>query len=148
MNEAPAEILLVEDNRYDIELTLRAIRKNNFTSHIHVASDADAALRFIFGSDPRIGREIVNSPRLVLLDVKLPGINGMEVLRQLKTDARTQTIPVVMLTSSSDQRDILESYRLGANSYIVKPVNFEQFLDTVRQIGLYWLRLNQLPVSV
>jgi len=141
----PIELLLVEDNPEDLELTLRALRKANFANHIHVARDGVEALDFIFGEGTYAGRDVHSPPKVILLDLKLPKIDGIGVLRRVKGDPRTQSIPVVMLTSSKEQRDIIESYKLGVNSYIVKPVNFEGFSDAVRELGLYWLLLNQPP---
>ncbi|MCH7740427.1 MAG: response regulator [Chloroflexi bacterium] len=137
------EILLVEDNPNDVELTLHALRSNNIANEVHVARDGEEALEMIFGS----GRwaDHPERPAIVLLDLKLPKVDGLEVLRKLKTDPRTQAMPVVVLTSSREEPDIAAAYQLGANSYIVKPVDFDQFLDCVRQLGLYWLLLNEHP---
>lgn len=146
MIENPIEILLVEDNPNDVELALHALKKNNLTNHIHVVRDGAEALEFLFGSGEYAGREINHAPKVILLDLKLPKVDGMEVLRRIKSDERTRSIPVVVLTSSREERDIVESYRLGVNSYITKPVDFEQFTEAVRQLGLYWLLLNQPPV--
>lgn len=146
MNESmPVEILLVEDNPQDLELTKRALRKANLANSIHVARDGEEALNFIFCEGPHSGRKIDETPNVILLDLKLPKIDGLEVLKRVKKDPRTQSIPVVMLTSSKEQNDVIESYRLGVNSYIVKPVNFESFADSVRQLGMYWLLLNEPP---
>lgn len=145
MLEHPVEILLVEDNPNDVELTLHALRKHNIANHIHVVRDGAEALEFIFGPDAGGGRPIRNGPRVILLDLKLPKVDGLEVLRRVKGDHRTRAIPVVVLTSSREERDMVESYELGANSYIVKPVDFQQFTDSVRQLGLYWLLLNEPP---
>jgi two-component system response regulator len=139
MMESATEILLVEDNPNDVELTLRVFHQHNLTHRIHVVRDGAEALGFFF--DSHIERDL----KVVLLDLKLPKINGLEVLRHLKADARTRTIPVVVLTSSREERDIVESYELGVNSYIVKPVDFGQFRDSIEQLGLYWLLLNQRP---
>lgn len=146
MIENSIEILLVEDNPNDVELALHALKKNNLTNHIHVVRDGAEALEFLFGSGEYAGREINHAPKVILLDLKLPKVDGMEVLRRIKSDERTRSIPVVVLTSSREERDIVESYRLGVNSYITKPVDFEQFTEAVRQLGLYWLLLNQPPV--
>jgi two-component system response regulator len=137
-----AEILLVEDNPHDLELTLRALQRANFTDRIQVARDGVEALEFIFGEGAHAGRKIEEQPKLVLLDLKLPRIDGLEVLQRIKRNLRTRMIPVVVLTSSKEQRDVIESYQLGVNSYIVKPVNFEHFADAVRDIEVYWLSLN------
>jgi two-component system response regulator len=139
------EILLVEDTPQDLELTLRALRKANLTNCIKVAHDGAEALDFIFAQGAHTGRKIEDTPKVILLDLKLPKVDGMEVLRRLKGDARTKTIPVVVLTSSKEQKDVVESYQLGVNSYIVKPVNFEGFVAAVRDLGMYWLLLNQPP---
>ncbi len=145
MEERPVEILLVEDNPNDVELTLRALKKNNIANRIEIVRDGAEALEFIFATGAYAQRSIHNSPKVILLDLKLPKVDGLEVLRQIKSDPRTRTIPVVVLTSSREERDIVESYNLGVNSYIVKPVDFEQFTEAVRQFGLYWLLLNQPP---
>ncbi|MEY2601360.1 MAG: hypothetical protein QOJ36_679 [Verrucomicrobiota bacterium] len=139
------EILLVEDNPKDVELTLRAFERANLTNRIHVARDGAEALEFLFCEGPHAGRRMDDAPKVVLLDLKLPKVDGREVLQRLKSDPRTKSIPVVVLTSSREQRDVVESYDLGVNSYIVKPVNFEQFLESVQQLGLYWLLTNQPP---
>ena len=146
MIENSIEILLVEDNPNDVELTLHALKKNNLTNCIHVVRDGAEALDYLFGSGTYAGRDMNYRPKVILLDLKLPKVDGMEVLRQIKADARTRSIPVVVLTSSREERDIVESYRLGVNSYITKPVDFEQFTEAVRQLGLYWLLLNQPPM--
>ena len=144
MNESNAvEILLVEDNPQDLELARRALRKGNLTNHIHVARDGAEALEFIFCERQYAERKIDNGPRVILLDLKLPKIDGLEVLKRVKSDARTRSIPVVVLTSPKEHSDIVESYQLGVNSYIVKPVNFERFVTAVQELGMYWLLLNQ-----
>lgn len=146
MNESQVvEILLVEDSPQDLELALRALRKANLTNHIEVARDGVEAMEFIFCEGPYVGRKIEDGPKVVLLDLKLPKIDGLEVLQRIKSDPRTQHIPIVVLTSSKEQSDVVESYRLGVNSYIVKPVNFEQFAESVQQLGMYWLLLNHPP---
>lgn len=142
---SPVEILLVEDNPEDLELAQRALRKANLTNRIHVARDGEEALEFIFCEGPHADRRIEDCPRVILLDLKLPKVEGLEVLRRLKADPRTRSIPVVVLTSSKEQNDVVESYNLGVNSYIVKPVNFEGFVGAVQQLGMYWLLLNQPP---
>ena len=138
------EILLVEDNPSDVQLTLHALERNNLANQIHVVRDGVEALDFLFCSGPYADRSQRN-PRVVLLDLKLPRIDGLEVLRRMREEQRTRTIPVVVLTSSREERDIVESYKLGVNSYIVKPVDFEQFAEAVRQLGFYWALLNQPP---
>ena len=138
-------ILLVEDNPDDEALTIRAFQKNNLTNEIVVARDGAEALEYLFGTDRYAGRDISEQPSLVLLDLKLPRVDGLEVLRQMRADPRTQTVPVVILTSSREERDIEGGYRLGANSYVCKPVDFAEFLEATRQLGLYWLLLNQPP---
>jgi two-component system, response regulator len=140
------EILLVEDNPNDVELALHALKKNNIANSIHVARDGAEALEFLFGTGEFAKRIINRPPKVILLDLKLPKVDGMEVLKRIKSDERTRSIPVVVLTSSREERDIVESYRLGVNSFITKPVDFEQFTEAVRQLGLYWLLLNQPPV--
>ena len=146
MNTAnPIEILLVEDNPDDLDMTLRALKKANLANHIQVARDGAEALDFIFAEGAYAGRQIESVPHVILLDLKLPKVDGFEVLRRLKNDPRTKSIPVVALTSSREQRDVVESYHLGVNSYIVKPVDFERFANAVQKLGVYWLLLNQPP---
>ncbi|MEI9948822.1 MAG: response regulator [Pseudomonadota bacterium] len=137
------QILLVEDNPEDLQLALRALAKAHLTNHIHVARDGAEALEFLFCEGPYAERKADRGPKVVLLDLKLPKVDGLEVLKRIKGDERTKTIPVVMLTSSREQSDLVESYRLGVNSYIVKPVNFERFAQAVQDLGLYWVLLNQ-----
>ena len=139
------EILLVEDNPQDLELTLRALRKGNLTNRIQVARDGAEAMEFIFCEGEHAGRQIENGPKVILLDLKLPKVDGLEVLRRIKSDERTQSTPIVVLTSSKENSDVRECYRLGVNSYIVKPVNFERFAQAVQDLGMYWLLLNQPP---
>ena len=141
------EILLVEDNQDDLDMTLRSLRKANLANHIQIARDGAEALEFIFCQGPHAGRKIEHGPKVVLLDLKLPKIDGMEVLKRVKGDPRTKMIPIVMLTSSKEQKDVIESYHLGVNSYIVKPVDFEGFAAAVQELGMYWLLLNQPPKS-
>ena len=135
------EIVLVEDNPNDIELTLRALRKHNIANKIQVLRDGDEAINFLF-RDPSPAE---HPPKVILLDVKLPKITGLEILRKIKADPRLKTVPVVMLTSSQEEKDIVESYQLGVNSYIVKPIDFSRFADSIAQLGLYWLLLNRSP---
>jgi CheY-like chemotaxis protein len=139
------EILYVEDNPNDIELTLHAFRKNHLANNILIARDGEEALQMLFGADIVEHTELENYPRVILLDLKLPKVDGLEVLRKLKSDPLTKTIPVVVLTSSREEKDIVESYRLGVNSYIVKPVDFEKFMEAVKTLSLYWLLINQPP---
>lgn len=149
MTENMVEILLVEDNPNDIELALHALAKNNLANRILVARDGAEALDYIFctGEFSDRNSERNQQPRLILLDLKLPKVDGLEVLRRLKDNDETRSIPVVMMTSSREETDVVESYRLGVNSYIVKPVDFEQFTESVRQLGLYWMLLNHPPVT-
>jgi two-component system, response regulator len=139
------EILLVEDNSDDVEMTLRALRKANIVNHIKVARDGAEALDFIFGDGIPAAHQLEDLPKLILLDLKLPKIDGFEVLKRIKSDPRTKKIPIVVLTSSKEQQDVVETYQLGVNSYIVKPVNLEGFVDAVGKLGMYWLLLNQPP---
>ena len=139
------DILIVEDTPEDLELALRALRKSNLNNNIQIARDGAEALDFIFSEGLYAGRRLEDGPAIILLDLKLPKVDGIEVLKRVKTDERTKAIPVVVLTSSQEERDVVESYRLGVNSYIVKPVNFEQFASTVQDLGRYWLLLNQRP---
>ena len=139
------EVLMVEDSPEDRELALRAFKKANLTNLIEVARDGAEALEFLFCEGAYAGRKFEDGPKLVLLDLKLPKVDGLEVLRRLKGDPRTKTIPVVVLTSSKEQQDVVESYSLGVNSYIVKPVNFERFVAAVGDLGFYWLLLNHPP---
>ena len=139
------EILLVEDNPNDVELTLDAFAQNQVSNHIHVVRDGAEALEFLFCTGRYAERRIENGPKVVLLDLKLPKVDGLEVLRRIKADARTRRIPVVALTTSREERDIVESYDLGVNSYIIKPVDFQQFNEAARTLGMYWLLINQPP---
>jgi two-component system response regulator len=138
-------ILLVEDNPDDEALALRALARNNIANRVDVARDGVEAIEYLLGADAMAGRR--HLPQVVLLDLKLPRMDGMEVLRRIRSEPRTKLLPVVILTSSSEQRDLVESYSLGANSYIRKPVDFAQFQESVRQLGLYWLVLNQSPLD-
>lgn len=139
------EILLVEDNSSDAELALRALKKHRLANNLAVVTDGEEALDFIFARGVFSDRSVQNGPKVILLDLKLPKVDGLEVLRVLKSDPRTKIIPVVVLTSSKQESDIVESYRLGVNSYIVKPVDFDKFVAAVRDLGMYWLLLNQPP---
>lgn len=136
-------ILLVEDNPDDVALTLRALKKNNIANEVIVANDGVEALDYLFGTGAYAGRDVNKIPEVVLLDLKLPKIDGLEVLERLRKDERTKIAPVVILTSSKEEQDLVRSYKLGANSYIRKPVDFTQFSEAVRQLGLYWLVLNE-----
>jgi two-component system, response regulator len=147
MTQRQIEILLVEDNPDDAELTLHALRKENLANNIHVARDGEEALEFLFCNGVHADRSGERLPKLILLDLKLPKVDGMEVLKRVKGDPRTRTIPVVILTSSKEERDLVHGYGLGANSYIQKPVDFDQFRETVKNVGLYWLLINQPPPS-
>ena len=143
MAKNAVEILLVEDDPNDVELTLRAFQKRHIVNELCVVRDGAEALDFIFCTGTYVNRSIQESPRVILLDLKLPKVDGLEVLRRIKSDPRTMATPVVVLTSSREESDLLECYRLGANSYIVKPVDFDKFTESVQKIGLYWLLLNQ-----
>jgi CheY-like chemotaxis protein len=138
-------ILLVEDNADDEALTKRAFKKNNVMNHLVVARDGVEALDYVFGTGAHSGRDLSVMPTVILLDLKLPKLDGLEVLRRLRSDARTRLLPVVVLTSSKEEQDLAQSYSLGVNSYIRKPVEFEQFIEAVKQLGLYWLVLNEAP---
>ena len=143
------DILLVEDNPNDAELTLRALKQRNLANQLVWVKDGAAALEFIFGPDANGGtndnRKVCHHPKVILLDLKLPKVDGLEVLQRLKANEETRTIPVVVLTSSLEEQDIVRSYKLGVNSYVVKPVNFDSFSAAVAQLGMYWLLLNQPP---
>jgi two-component system response regulator len=138
-------ILLVEDNPDDVALTLRALKKNNITNEVVVACDGLEALDYLFATGAHTGRDACTLPQVVLLDLKLPKLDGLEVLQRLRADERTRLLPVVILTSSKEEQDLIDGYGLGANSYIRKPVEFTQFTEAVRQLGLYWLVLNEPP---
>lgn len=145
MTQDEVEILLVEDNPADVELTLHALRNNNVRNRIQVVRDGEEALDFLFCRGPYSKRSFQQAPKLVLLDLKLPKVDGMEVLREVKNDPRTKAIPVVILTASKEEKDLVNGYQLGTNSYIQKPVDFSQFRETVKQLGLYWLLVNEPP---
>ncbi len=138
-------ILLVEDNPDDVELTLRAFKRNNVLNEVVVVHDGVEALDYLFGTGAHANRDMKIMPSVILLDLNLPLLNGLDVLRRLRTDERLKTIPVVILTTSKEERDLIEGYRLGANSYIRKPVDFAKFSEAIRQIGCYWLMLNEAP---
>jgi two-component system response regulator len=144
-NDNQVEILIVEDNPHDAELALRALKKHNLANNVAVVTDGEGALDFVFARGKYGHRNIEIIPRVILLDLKLPKIDGLEVLRTIKDDPRTKMIPVIILTSSKEEKDIVESYRLGVNSYIQKPVDFDKFVNAVKDIGYYWLLLNQSP---
>ncbi|HEX37690.1 MAG TPA: response regulator [Candidatus Cloacimonetes bacterium] len=143
----PVEILLVEDNPSDEELTIRAFKKNNLEKKVYCVRDGEEALDFLFARNNYSDREIREKPKLILLDLKLPKVDGLEVLRQIKNNRITKTIPVVVLTSSREERDIVRSYELGVNSYISKPVDFDKFVKAVTDVGLYWFIMNEVPYS-
>ena len=148
MQVKATEILLVEDNPDHVELALHVLNNHKIANRIHVARDGAEALDFLFGKGEYEARNPTeDAPRVILLDLKLPLVDGLDVLRAIKKDSRTRMIPVVVFTSSTEERDMVESYRLGVNSFIVKPVDFEQFSDCMREIGLYWLLLNESPRS-
>jgi two-component system response regulator len=137
------EILLVEDNPRDLELTLRVLRKNNLANSVVTVTDGEQALDFLFGRGKYAGRDINNGPKVVFLDLKLPKVDGIEVLRQVKSDERTKKIPIVVVTSSAEDRDRVESYNLGVNSYVVKPIEFDAFVKTIGDLGFYWVAINK-----
>lgn len=147
MTDTSQDILLVEDSQNDIDLALYALREENLANNIFVVRDGKEALDYLFCRDAFAKRSFDHPPKLVLLDLKLPKVDGLQVLKQLKNDPRTRTIPVVIMTSSSEERDLVEGYNLGVNSYIQKPVDFEQFRKIVKTLGLYWLVVNQSPLK-
>lgn len=146
MTPETVRILLVEDNPNDVELTLHAFEKHRLANTIHVARDGQEALDYLFGSGEDASPEVHARPNVILLDLKLPKVDGLEVLREIKAHATLRTVPIVILTSSREERDIVQSYDLGVNSYIVKPIDFDKFVETVQTLGLYWLLLNEPPV--
>lgn len=143
MEKHEIEILLIEDNPYEAELTIRSLKKHNLANRLKHIDDGEEALEFIYSNDPILPF----NPKLILLDLKLPKVDGLDILRRLKSSDSTKSIPVVVLTSSKEEKDIIESYKLGVNSYIVKPVNFESFAQAISELGLYWLLLNQHPTE-
>ncbi len=147
INQTEVEILLVEDNSSDAELAIRALKKNNIANKIVLVTDGEEALDFIFARRAYSERNVNNHPKVILLDLKLPKVDGLEVLKAIKSDERTKIIPVVVLTSSKEEEDMIKSYKLGVNSYITKPVDFDKFTESVRDLGLYWMLLNQLPTK-
>ncbi|HLI92039.1 MAG TPA: response regulator [Puia sp.] len=140
------EVLLVEDNIHDAEMTIRSLKKVNLANNLVHVKDGQEALDFIFGEGKFAGRDLVSGPKVILLDIKMPKVDGIEVLRRLKSREVSRAIPVVIMTSSKEEQDIISSYELGVNSYVVKPVDFEGFAKAVSQLGLYWLLTNQLPM--
>jgi len=140
-------ILLVEDNPNDVELTLRAFKKSNVTNEIVVARDGEQAIQYLFSTGPHAGRNPKEMPEVVLLDMKLPKIDGLGVLRRIRADERTRRLPVVILTSSKEEKDVMSSYDLGANSFVRKPVDFADFVDAAKHLGIYWLTVNEPPSS-
>jgi two-component system response regulator len=141
------DLLLVEDNQNDVELTMRALKSINLANNVHVSRDGREALDFMLGADENGNQKVLHNPKAILLDLKLPRVSGLEVLKVLKSNQETKKIPVVMLTSSQESRDLEDCYKLGANSYIVKPFGFEQFVKAVAEAGLYWLVINQAPAQ-
>lgn len=146
MSSSQIEILLVEDNIHDAEMTIRALNKVKLANNLVHVKDGEEALDFIFGTGQYAGRDIQQRPKVVLLDIKMPKVDGIEVLRQIKSNEATKSIPVVIMTSSREEQDVITSYQLGVNSYVVKPVNFEAFAAAISDLGLYWLIINQQPM--
>ena len=147
MNAAQIDILLIEDNPDEADLAIRSLKKHNLANNLVHIDDGAEALDYIFSNGKYAGNDFINSPKLILLDLKLPKVDGLEILRQIKTDEKRKTIPVVVLTSSKEDKDIVESYKLGVNSYVVKPINFDSFSKAIGELGLYWLVLNQPPIN-
>lgn len=145
MADEQVEILLVEDNAEDAEMTMRALRRNHLANQMRWVKDGAEALDYLFCTGEYAGRDPARPPKVVLLDIKMPKIDGVEVLRRMKGNAATRAIPVVVMTSSNEERDVIETYTLGVNSYVVKPVQFEAFLDTVAKLGFYWMLMNRVP---
>jgi two-component system, response regulator len=145
MDQSEVEILFIEDNPHEAELTIRSLKQHNLANKLKHIDDGEEALEFIFSKGKYIDNHGLQQPKLILLDLKLPKVDGLEILRQVKADETTRNIPVVVLTSSKEERDIIESYKLGANSYIVKPVSFDSLSKAVYEVGLYWIILNQSP---
>lgn len=145
MNDIVVEIVLIEDNPHDAELALRALQKSGLANKVQWLQDGVEALDFLFATGAYAHRQVNHRPKVILLDLKLPKVDGLEILRRLKADPGTRSIPVVVMTSSQEEQDIVESYRLGVNSYIVKPVDFDKFAQSVADLGLYWLLLNKVP---
>jgi len=144
-DEKPVEILLIEDNHTDAELTIRALKQNEINNNLVWVKDGEEALGLIFGSEKKPFNNIKKTTKVILLDLRLPKLDGLEVLKRIKADEETKKIPVIMLTSSKEERDIIESYKLGVNSFICKPVEYDEFVKTVSDMGLYWLLLNKTP---
>lgn len=144
-NITEVQILLVEDSPRDAEMTLRSLRKRNLANHVVHVKDSGEALDWLYGRGPHAGRDATHQPKVVLLDLKLPKVDGIEVLRAIRADERTRLLPVVVMTSSQEQRDLIESYKLGVNSYVVKPVDFDAFSAAVAELGHYWLLVNKEP---
>ena len=147
MMDIEIEVLLVEDNPHEAQLTIRSLKKHNLANKLHHVDDGEEALDFVFGREKYVGRVVGEGLKVILLDLKLPKVDGLEVLKQIKEDERTKQIPVVILTSSKEEQDIVASYKLGVNSYIVKPVQFESFAKAVADLGMYWMFHNQPPMK-